>query len=75
MDKKKKITLYIVLIILSITMFLSILFFNIDGIIGFIMFLFSTYLLVTSIIKLYKTSQKFKNSVLAFLDILLFWQH
>lgn len=72
MNKNKKIILYISLIVLSILIFLSMWFLNIDGIIGFIMCLSSFYLFFGSIIKLCKTSEKFKNSILTFLD-LLFW--
>lgn len=72
MNRKRKIALYIFLTILSIVLFLSVLIFNVDGIIGFIMTLCSFYLFIGSIIKLCKISDKFKNSVFAFLD-LLFW--
>lgn len=72
MIKNKKITLYLLLLILSIILFSAMWFLNIDGAIGFIMCLSSIYLFVGSIIKLCKTSEKFKNSVLSFLD-LLFW--
>ncbi len=68
----KKIYLYVILILISIIMFLSVLIFNIDGKIGFLMVLLSIYLLFGAIIKLCKINQKFKNSILAFID-LLFW--
>lgn len=73
MDKKKKIILYIALILLSIGIFSLVMLFNIDGALGFIMTMVSIYLFVGCIIKLCKLSQKFKDGVLSFIFDILFW--
>lgn len=59
--------------ILSIILFISAIFlFNNTKIIAPIMIVFSIYLFVGAIIKLCKTNDKFKGSLLCALD-LLFW--
>ena len=69
--KNKKI-LFGSLIILSLLIILSICVFNIEGIFGFILVLLSFYFLLGSIIKLCKISDRFKNNLASFVD-LLFW--
>ena len=44
-----------------------------DGVLGFIIFLTSIYMIFGSIIGLCKTNKKFKNNLFTFLDILFFW--
>ncbi len=72
MNKKKKIILYISLLIISILICTLSLSFNVNGILGFILVLLSIYLFVGCLIKLIRLSNKFKIGFLSFLD-LLFW--
>lgn len=69
---KNKKTLFGTLILLSILIILCVCIFDIDGIIGFILIMLSFYFLFGSVIKLCKVSQRFKNSLASFVD-LLFW--
>lgn len=68
----KKTILYVTLLILSIIIFTLLVIFNAKGIFGLIGVLLSIYLFLGSIIKLCKSSKKFKNGFLNFID-LLFW--
>lgn len=72
MDKKKKIILYSILLLLSIIAFVLIYIFDASGIIGYLITLFTFYIFLGSIIKLCRLSEKFKNSIINFID-LLFW--
>ena len=69
--KNKKILLGS-LILLSILIILSVCIFDIEGIFAFILVLVSFYFLFGSVIKLCKVSQRFKNNLASFVD-LLFW--
>ncbi len=71
MNNKRKI--YYSLMTLSIILFIGTIFFlNGTKILAPIIIVFSVYLFVGSIIKLCKTNEKLKNSILCALD-LLFW--
>ena len=70
MDKHKK--LYIGLLIISLISIILCMIFNADGVFGFLLFLFSVYIFIGSILKLCKISNKFKNALVNFIDI-LFW--
>ena len=72
MDKKKKIILYSILLLLSIIAFVLIYVFDASGIIGYLITLSTFYIFLGSIIKLCRLSEKFKNSIINFID-LLFW--
>lgn len=73
-DKDKKVILYIMLFVVGLLSFtLQLFVFEApDGFIGFILCLVSIYLIIGSIIKLCRLSEKFKNSILGIID-LLFW--
>ena len=70
MKNNKK--LYIALLIISILAMTVCFIIDIEGIVGYLMFLFSLYLFLGSIIKICKISDKFKNNLINFVDI-LFW--
>lgn len=72
MTKKNKIILYSLLLILGLGIFISevFIFEKPDGILGLIVCIISVLLVIVSIIKLYKTSEKFKNNFLVILDML-----
>lgn len=71
MKNKKRI--YYILMLLSIILFIITVFLlNDTAITAPIIIVVSIYLFIGSIIKLCKTSDKLKNSILCFLD-LLFW--
>lgn len=72
MSKKNKIILYSVLLVLSIIDFVLIYVFNASGIGGYLITLINFYIFFGSIIKLCKLSEKFKNGLINFID-LLFW--
>ena len=72
MDKKKKIILYSILLLLSIIAFVLIYVFDASGIIGYLITLLTFYIFLGSVIKLCRLSEKFKNGIINFID-LLFW--
>ena len=72
MDKKKSITLYVLLLVLSILIFTLVLVFDANGILGFIICMSSILLIIGCVIKLCRLSEKFKNWLINFID-LLFW--
>lgn len=72
MDKKKKIILYSTLLLLSIIAFVLIYVFDASGIIGYLITLLTFYIFLGSVIKLCRLSEKFKNGIINFID-LLFW--
>lgn len=74
MKKEKQIILCKILLIIGLLGFiLQIFVFEApDGFLGFILCLFSIYLIIGSIIKLCKLSKKFKNTLLDVLDLLFF---
>ena len=72
MDKKKKIILYSILLLLSIIAFVLIYIFDASGIIGYLITLLTFYIFLGSVIKLCRLSEKFKNGIINFID-LLFW--
>jgi len=74
MKKQNQIILCLFLLILGLLSFiLQVFVFEApDGILGFILCLTSIYLMLGSIIKLCKLSQKFKNTLLDTLDLLFF---
>ena len=74
MKKKNKITLYTILLILGLLVFVGevFIFQKPDGIAGFIICIVSIYIVLGSIIKLCKLSKKFSNTLTNFID-LLFW--
>lgn len=74
MKKQMKITLCIVLLITSLLIFhLQIFVLEApDGIFGFLLCLFSIYLILGSTIYLCKFSEKFKNTLFEILDLLFF---
>ena len=74
MKRETKIILCIVLLIIGLLIFnLQVFVFEApDGVLGFILCLFSVYLIIGSIIKLSKLSKKFKNTLLDTLDLLFF---
>ena len=72
MDKKKKIILYSILLLLSIIAFVLIYVFDASGIIGYLITLLTFYIFLGSVIKLCRLSKKFKKGIINFID-LLFW--
>ena len=74
MKKRNQIILCILLLIIGILIFtLQLFVFEApDGVLGFILCLFSIYLIIGSVIKLCKLSEKFKNTLLDILDLLFF---
>ena len=72
MKKDKKILLYSSLLIISIIGIILFFLFLPDGLLGYLTILISIYLLIGSIIKLCKLSEKFQNTIFNILD-LLFW--
>lgn len=74
MKKQHKIILYTILLSLGLLLFIFPIFIfqAPDGVLGFVLCLTSIYLMLGSIIKLCKLSQKFKNSIITFLDLLFF---
>lgn len=74
MKRKTQITLCIVLLIIGVLILnLQVFVFETpDGILGFILFLFSVYLIIGSIIKLCKLSKRFKDTLITSLDLLFF---
>lgn len=72
MDKKKKTILYSILLLLSIIAFVLIYVFDASGIIGYLITLLTFYIFLGSIIKLCRLSEKFKDGIINFID-LLFW--
>lgn len=76
MKSQTKIILCTILLILGLLGFILQLFvFEApNGIIGLLLCLINIYLIIGSIIKLCQLSNKFKNSILDFLDLLFFIQ-
>lgn len=74
MKKENQIILCKILLVIGLISFiLQIFVFEApDGVVGFLLCLFSTYLIIGSIIKLCKLSEKFKNTLLDTLDLLFF---
>ena len=74
MKKENQIILCIVLFIVGLRSFILQLFvFEApNGIFGFLLCLLSIYLIIGSIIKLCKLSQRFKNTLLDVIDLLFF---
>lgn len=74
MKTKTKINLCIALLILGLTIFILQLFvFSApDGILGFLLCLFSIYLIIGSIIKLCKLSPNIKNMIINIIDLIFF---
>ena len=74
MERKNKLILYSFLLILGLIVFVSevFIFQKPDGILGLIVCITCIYLIVGSIIKLCKLSEKFANTLPDILD-LLFW--
>lgn len=74
MKKENQIILCIVLFIVGLLSFILQLFvFEApNGIFGFLLCLLSIYLIIGSIIKLCKLSQRFKNTLLDVIDLLFF---
>lgn len=74
MKTKKKIVLYSILLILGLAIFISEIFIfqKPDGILGLIICIISIYLILGSIIKLCKLSERISHTLLDLLD-LLFW--
>lgn len=74
MKKKNKIILCLILLIIGLLGFnLQIFVFEApNGILGFILCLFNVYLIIGSVIKLCKLSEKIKNNILDVLDLLFF---
>ncbi len=74
MKKQTKINLCIVLLLVGlVTFILQIFVFEApDGILGFLLCLFSIYLMIGSIIKMCQLSNKLKNSIFDILDLLFF---
>lgn len=70
MDKKKKIILYSILLLLSIIAFVLIYVFDASGIIGYLITLLTLYIFLGSVIKLCRLSEKFKNGIINFIDLL-----
>lgn len=61
---KNRIILYYIMLLLGLTTFILELFvFEIDDVIGFLITLISIYIMIGSIIKLYKLSSKFKETI------------
>lgn len=74
MKRKNKIILYSILLILGLVVFISEIFIfqKPDGILGLIICIISVYLILGSIIKLCRLSERFTHTLLDLLD-LLFW--
>lgn len=74
MKTKTKINIYIALLILGLTIFVLQLFvFSApDGILGFLLCLFSIYLIIGSIIRLCKLSPNIKNMFINIIDLIFF---
>lgn len=74
MKKENQIILCKILLVIGLISFiLQIFVFEApNGVIGFLLCLFSIYLIIGSIIKLCKLSEKFKNTLLDTLDLLFF---
>lgn len=74
MKKENQIILCKILLVIGLISFiLQIFVFEApNGVVGFLLCLFSIYLIIGSIIKLCKLSEKFKNTLLDILDILFF---
>lgn len=74
MKRNNKIILYVALLILGLATFISTVFIfqQPDGIAGLIICIVSVYLILGSIIKLCRLSERFTNTLIGFLD-LLFW--
>lgn len=74
MKRKNKIILYIASLILGLVTFVSMVFIfqKPDGIAGLMICIISVYLILGSIIKLCRLSEKFTNTLIGFVD-LLFW--
>jgi len=75
MSKNKKMTLYTALFTLGLTIIIlqCFVFEAPNGIFGFLLSLISIYLMIGSIIKLCKTSDYFKNTVLSTMLDIMFW--
>ncbi len=71
---KNKIWLYGVLFLISLTSFVLQIFVfqKPNGVIGFLLCMLSIYLILASIIKMCRTSERFKNAFFDFLEI-IFW--
>ena len=74
MKRKTQIVLCLTLLVLGLISFiLQIFVFSApDGVLGFLLCLFSIYLMMGSIFKLCKLSERFKNTLLDTLDLLFF---
>ena len=70
MKNNKK--LYLILLIASIISMVLCFLFDANGVFAYILFIFSLYIFLGSIIKLCMISEKLKNNVINFIDI-LFW--
>lgn len=71
MKLKNQIILYSVILLIGLTAFLLELFvFEIDGILGFLITLISIYIMIGSIIKLYKLSSRFKGVIKSIINFL-----
>lgn len=70
MKNNKK--LYVCLLIISIIAMIVCFITDVEGIVGYILFLFSLYIFFGSIIKICKISDRFKNNLINIVDI-LFW--
>jgi len=70
MDKKKKMTVYCLLLLFSIIAFVLLYLFDARGMLGYFITLFTFYIFLGSIIKLCRLSEKFKNAVINFIDSL-----
>lgn len=72
LNKKKKIILYSILLFLSVVSFALVFIFDASGVVGYLITLVTFYIFFGSIIKLCRLSEKFKNGIINFID-LLFW--
>lgn len=64
MKQKNQIILYSIILLIGLTVFiLEIFVFEIDGILGLLITLISICIMITSVIKLYKLSSKFKGVI------------
>lgn len=71
MKQKNQIILYSIILLIGLTAFILELFiFEIDWITGFIITLISIYIMIGSIIKLYKLSSKFKVVIKSIINLL-----
>lgn len=71
MKQKNQIILYSIILLIGLTAFILELFiFEIDGITGFLITLISIYIMIGSIIKLYKLSSKFKGIIKSIINLL-----